>query len=110
MPSGGLAGRLAQLIEGVEEREQRAVVVRLELEPQRLVSPGELENRRWFEDHDPAVARRPLAVFENEAQRSARPTLAVHPCREPGPQVLRIGDRAPHLVRRMRQEAREGQA
>src|ERR1700704_4950374 len=44
VPAGGVAGGLADLVEGVDEREQAAVAVGAELEVERLVvAPLELE-------------------------------------------------------------------
>src|SRR5947208_3427602 len=61
----------------------------------------ELEQRHWVIGQHHAVDRLCHAIREAEAQPSPGRPLALDRAREPGRQMLRLGDRAPHLLLRV---------
>ena len=110
VPARGIAGAFAKLVERVHERQQAAVAVRLQLEPQRLViAPAELQHRRRLIPEHLAVDRRALAVAEREAQRRAGRAIASDLGGEPGREVGGLGERPPDLFGRVAEFAREAQ-
>ena len=100
VPARGIAGAFAEFVERVHERQQAAVAVRLQLEPQRLViAPAELQHRRRLVPEHLAVDGRALAVAEREAQRRAGRPIARDLGGEPRRQVVGLGQRAARLSR-----------
>src|SRR4051794_9378404 len=71
VPTGGVAGGLAQLVEGVQQRELRAVAVGLQLEAKGVRRPRELEHPWTVRDDHLALERLESPLCVAEAERRA---------------------------------------
>lgn len=110
VPAGGIARGLAELFQRVGESENGALFSGFELDAQEVLAPEELQHAgRVVREHG-AVEPRTLAVAELEPQRGTIGALADDLGREPRGQMLGLGERAPNLLRRMRQRARKADA
>src|SRR5215208_7074680 len=109
VPSGAVACGLAQLLERVDQRQLRARAVGLEREPQRVRAPAELHHRVRLVSEHLALHRRQRRVPVAEAKRRSGGELALDRGWKPRLEVLRFGERPPHLLGRVRQIADEPQ-
>src|SRR5438094_82672 len=110
VPPGRVTRGLADLVERVHEGERGAFAVGPQIEPEGLVvPPSELEHRRRVVPDHLTVDGRTLPVAEHEAQRGTGRPLPFDVGREPGREVLWLGQGAPDLLRRVRKRPREAQ-
>src|SRR5262249_48399900 len=102
---------LAELGKRVGERELGVLAVghRAQLEPQRVLAPGVLEERGRLEGVHPTVERWAFAVPEREVQRRASGAVALDRGREPGFDGLALGVRGTNGLGGMAQEPGESQ-
>src|SRR6266511_2173636 len=109
VPAGPVPRRLALLLQHVEERQLGTGAVGAQLEAQRIRAPPELQQlRRPVAEQLPVKGRR-LVVREGEAQLRALGALPLDRGGEPGGEVLGLGQRSPHLLRRVGEAAGEPQ-
>ncbi|MCW2644095.1 MAG: hypothetical protein JWP07_204 [Pseudonocardiales bacterium] len=109
MPAGRVAGRLAHLVERVEQREGAAVVVRFDLEAQQVGAPGELEQERRFDRADLAVEVGDRGGVMTEREPAADDEVAAEVIREPGLELVGFGDGSPDRLGIVAQAASEAQ-
>src|SRR4051812_17344973 len=110
VPAGCVARCLPALGEHVGEPQETAgaSVERLELEAQLVGTPGEVEAARRLVGQHLALHRRVVdSLGEFEVHLPADARLVLHAVREPRGQVVRLGDRAPDDVDRVREAALE---
>src|SRR5215207_7064310 len=107
LPAGG-GVRALLTVEGVGEDQQGAVPVRGELEAQRLVAPGVGEEAGRIALEHLAALGRGFALPEGEAELGPRRgQLALDVRREPGGELLPVGECTPDALGRMPEPALE---
>jgi len=110
VPSGSVAGGLANLVEPVYEGEQAPLGIRLELEAKGLLlAPAKLEHGWRIEPDHLALDGRPLTLTEAKAEWCPRRSFPFDVGRKPGDKVLRVSERTPDLLRWVRKFPSESQ-
>jgi tetratricopeptide (TPR) repeat protein len=109
VPARRVPGRLAEFVEGIQQRERAAARAARQFQADHVGAPAKLDQRLRLVGEHLAVEVRAAALGAGERELAADHPVAADVLREPCPHLLRLGDRPPDLLLRVRQLTGEPQ-